>query len=99
MSTPDSVDLGEASQREDLATTSKGLNIVLAMHCEPGHSNASFGLAKRLRDRGHKVTYLGLMDARRTVTEQGFEFVSFAEDILPEGATRNSGEPPGGLRM
>jgi zeaxanthin glucosyltransferase len=67
-----------------------GLNIVLAMHCEEGHSNSSFGLAKRLRDRGHRVIYLGLMDASKLVLAQGFEFVPFAEDILPEGALRES---------
>src|SRR5580658_3645804 len=67
-----------------------GLNIVLAMHCEEGHSNGSFTLAKRLRERGHRVTYLGLMDASKLVMAQGFEFVPFAEDILPEGALRES---------
>ena len=75
------------------------LNIVLAMHCEEGHGNASFGLAKHLRSRGHRVIYLGLMDSRKLVIEQGFEFVPFAEDILPEGALRESmeshaGSPP-----
>jgi zeaxanthin glucosyltransferase len=67
-----------------------GLNIVLAMHCEEGHSNGSFTLAKRLRERGHRVTYLGLMDASKLVMAEGFEFVPFAEDILPEGALRES---------
>ena len=76
--------------------STRGLNIVLAMHREEGHCNASFGLAKCLRDRGHRVTYLGLMDARKLVTEQGFEFVPFAEDILPEGALRESANLPTG---
>ncbi len=76
--------------------STRGLNIVLAMHREEGHCNASFGLAKCLRDRGHRVTYLGLMDARKLVTEQGFEFVPFAEDILPEGALRESAKLPTG---
>ena len=44
-----------------------GLNIVLAMHCDEGPCNGSFGLAKRLRDRGHRVIYLGLMDASKLV--------------------------------
>jgi UDP:flavonoid glycosyltransferase YjiC (YdhE family) len=70
-----------------------GLNIVVAMHHEEGHCNGSFGLAKRLRDRGHKVIYLGLMDARKVVIEQGFEFVPLAEEILPEGALLESTEP------
>jgi zeaxanthin glucosyltransferase len=69
-----------------------GLNIVVAMHHEEGHCNGSFGLAKRLRDRGHRVIYLGLMDARKVVIEQGFEFVPLAEEILPEGALLESTE-------
>jgi zeaxanthin glucosyltransferase len=71
----------------------RGLNIVVAIHHEEGHCNASFGLARRLRDRGHRVIYLGLMDARKLVIDQGFEFVPFAEDILPEGAVRESADP------
>jgi zeaxanthin glucosyltransferase len=73
-----------------------GLNIVLAMHCEEGHCNGSFGLAKHLRDRGHRVIYLGLMDASKLVIKQGFEFVPFAEGILPEGELRKSTESPTG---
>jgi zeaxanthin glucosyltransferase len=71
-----------------------GLNVVLAMHREEGHCYASFGLARRLRDRGHRVIYLGLMDARKLVNGQGFEFVPFAEDILPEGALPGSAGSP-----
>jgi len=66
------------------------MNIVVAMHHEEGHCNGSFGLAKCLRDSGHRVIYLGLMDARKLVIEQGFEFVPFAEEILPEGALTGS---------
>jgi zeaxanthin glucosyltransferase len=90
-------DSTNASPREALTMRpTKALNIVLAMHREEGHCNASFGLAKYLRECGHMVTYLGLMDARKLVVEQGFEFVPFAEDILPEGALRESANLPAG---
>ncbi len=68
------------------------MNIVVAMHHEEGHCNGSFGLTKRLRDRGHRVIYLGLMDARKVIVEQGFEFVPFAEDILPLASVEESTE-------
>jgi UDP:flavonoid glycosyltransferase YjiC (YdhE family) len=97
MSIVDDRDLTGASTVEDLASSSSTrLNVVFAMHCEPGHGNASFGLARRLRDRGHRVTYLGLTDSRKLVIGQGFEFVPFAEDILPEGTLQESTEPLSG---
>ena len=74
-------------------SSGSSLNIVFAMHCEEGHCNASFGLARLLRERGHRVIYLGLMEARRFVIAQGFEFVPFADDILPEAALGESSAP------
>jgi len=64
------------------------LQIVIAIYHGAGHINSSFSLARRLRDRGHRVVYLGLAATRKLVVQNGFEFVAFAEDIVPEAANR-----------
>lgn len=52
---------------------------------EIGHTNATFGLARRLRARGHDVVYLSLADVQDHVRAQGWEFVPFFEDVFPRG--------------
>jgi len=52
---------------------------------EIGHTNATFGLARRLRARGHDVFYLSLADVQDHVRSQGWEFVPFFEDVFPKG--------------
>ncbi|HEY3439517.1 MAG TPA: glycosyltransferase [Paludibaculum sp.] len=69
------------------------LQIVFAVHCGAGHTNSSFSLARQLRDRGHRVVYLGLAAARPLVVQNGFEFVPFAEDIVPETAYQPTAGP------
>jgi len=59
------------------------LTVVFAMLAEGGHYTGTFRLARRLRERGHQVLYLGLACSRELVREQGFEFRAFAEDLLP----------------
>jgi len=59
------------------------LTIVFAFHPGAGHINSSLTLARPLRERGHRIVYYGLADARPFVIEAGFEFVSFAEEIVP----------------
>ena len=49
---------------------------------EIGHTNATFGLARRLRARGHDVIYLSLADVQDHVRAQGFEFIPFFEDVF-----------------
>ena len=48
--------------------------------------NATFALARRLRQRGHRVIYLGIPDSEARVREQGFEFLPIFERIFPRGA-------------
>ena len=52
---------------------------------EIGHTNATFGLARRLRARGHDVFYLSLADVQDHVRSQGWEFTPFFEDVFPKG--------------
>ena len=63
----------------------KRLNILFAMHFEPGHHVGTFRLAKQLQSRGHEIAYLGIPELRELVENQGFKFVPFAEDLLPPG--------------
>lgn len=41
---------------------------------EAGHMNASFGLARELKNRGHRVIYVSIDDYRAIIEAQGFEF-------------------------
>ena len=59
------------------------LTIAFAMHQEPGHHMGTFRLAKALRSRGHRVVYLGIPDLKTVIEEHNFEFIPFADDLLP----------------
>jgi MGT family glycosyltransferase len=52
---------------------------------EWGHINPTLHLAKTLRRRGHRVSYVGLADAEESIRRQGFEFATICRDILPQG--------------
>lgn len=52
-----------------------------------GHLNPMVALAKELESRGHQITFFGLLDAERTVRAANLDFVSFAEEEYPVGAT------------
>ena len=56
---------------------------MLAMLSEAGHYTGTFRLARSLRDRGHRIVYLGIADFEPLVKSQGFAFVPFAADLLP----------------
>ncbi len=53
-----------------------------------GHILPTFRVAKALRDRGHRVCYLGIADTAETIRTQGFEFVEILGDVLPTGSAR-----------
>jgi len=48
--------------------------------------NATFALARRLRQRGHRIIYLGIPDSATRVRSQGFEFLPVFEPVFPQGA-------------
>ena len=55
------------------------------MLSENGHYTGTFRLARSLQARGHRIFYVGLADFEGLVKQQGFEFISFAEDLLSKG--------------
>ncbi len=59
--------------------------IVFAPYPETGHLNATFKIAKALKERGHRLFYLGLADFTDAVRQQGFEFRAMLEDLFPKG--------------
>jgi UDP:flavonoid glycosyltransferase YjiC (YdhE family) len=71
------------------------------MLAETGHYTGTFRLARSLRAQGRRVVYVGTADFAETVRAQGFEFVAFAEDLLPAGYLRSFAAalaaPPRGL--
>jgi zeaxanthin glucosyltransferase len=77
------------------------LTIAFAMLSENGHYTGTFRLARSLRERGHRISYVGLADFEGLVKKQGFEFISFSEDLLPKGYLQDFitslSNPPGGI--
>src|SRR4051812_33243366 len=59
--------------------------IVFFPLAETGHTNATFGLARRLQQRGHDVSYLSLADIQDHVCSQGWKFTPVFEDVFPKG--------------
>lgn len=57
--------------------------IAVFLDLDEGHSHSIFQLLRRLEARGHRVCCLGLSPAGRSAREQGFEFVTIIEDVLP----------------
>ena len=74
-------------------STARQLHIVFAVHCAAGHTTSSLPLARRLQDRGHRITYVGLPAGRKLVVDNAFEFVPFADDILRETAGQSPAGP------
>ena len=52
---------------------------------ESGHLNTMLPLGQELQKRGHGVTLMGLLDARRKTLAAGLEFRPLAEEEFPEG--------------
>ncbi len=77
------------------------LTIAFAMLSENGHYTGTFRLARSLQSRGHRIIYIGLADFEELVVNQGFEFISFAEDLLPKGYLQEFittlSNPPSGI--
>ncbi|PYS91299.1 MAG: hypothetical protein DMF64_12805 [Acidobacteria bacterium] len=48
--------------------------------------NPTFALARKLRNRGHRVHYLCIPDTEARIRSQGFEFTPVFSHVFPEGA-------------
>jgi zeaxanthin glucosyltransferase len=53
-----------------------------------GHLNPTLALARKVRQRGHDVFFLGLPDCEPEVRAAGFEFRIFAERQIPVGSRK-----------
>jgi MGT family glycosyltransferase len=62
-----------------------------------GHLNASFKIAKRLKQRGHRVCYVGLTEHRDYVRAQGFEYLAIFADLFPQKPERREPNAPGSV--
>ena len=63
-----------------------------------GHINALTALAVTLVERGHRVTLLGPLDARRWLADDRIGFHAIARDTHPEGALQDDTSRMGRLR-
>jgi MGT family glycosyltransferase len=52
----------------------------------PSHLSNMTSLARKVRERGHEVFFIGLLDAQATIRAAGFEFYPVAEREFPVGA-------------
>ena len=57
-------------------------NILIAMGPYTGHLNASFAIAKLLKQEGHHIIYVSPYDLYDEVLTQGFQFEQVLEDIF-----------------
>ncbi|QDS91976.1 MurG-like transferase [Roseimaritima multifibrata] len=51
----------------------------------PGHLNPTLAIGWQLRERGHKVTFVGVRDAQRAVNAAGLEYHPLGETAFPTG--------------
>jgi MGT family glycosyltransferase len=51
-----------------------------------GHLNPMFALGRELQRRGHRVTFIGVLDAQTTTLAAGLEFRAISESEYPFGA-------------
>jgi hypothetical protein len=63
-------------------------NVTFFLEHEEGHLLPTFQLAKRLTERGHQVSYIGLADAADLIERQGYPFLPILEHLFPKGSTR-----------
>lgn len=66
-------------------------NVMFTADLEEGNIFATFGLAKQLRSRGHKVVYAGVSDAEAFVRAEGFMFIPLLLASYPGGSKYSSG--------
>lgn len=61
----------------------------LGLYCpaETGHLNTMLPLGQSLQQRGHRVTYFGVPDAKAKVESAGLGFYPLGEQVFPPGTT------------
>jgi MGT family glycosyltransferase len=73
-------------------TDAAARSLRLAVLCPevPGHMNPFLTLMHELRSRGHRLTFVGKLDAERKVCDAGFEFLPIGESEFPPGSWNRS---------
>jgi UDP:flavonoid glycosyltransferase YjiC (YdhE family) len=71
--------------------------IAFMMLPQIGHLNASFKIAKRLKQRGHHVSYVGLTEHQDYVRAQGFEYLPIFAELFPQKPERRQPTAPPGV--
>jgi len=61
------------------------MHIGLYCPAETGHLNTMLPLGEALQNRGHRVTFVGIEDARSKVEAAGIDFFPIAAEALPAG--------------
>jgi zeaxanthin glucosyltransferase len=59
--------------------------IVFCPHPEPGHVNPVLRIAKRLKQRGHRIAFAGPPDVGDLLAGEGMEFIPVLTELLPRG--------------
>ncbi|MGD1902191.1 MAG: glycosyltransferase [Geitlerinemataceae cyanobacterium] len=62
------------------------MHIGLYCPAETGHLNTMLPLGEALQARGHRVTFVGIEDARDKVEAARLDFFAIATNVLPEGS-------------
>src|SRR5260221_4366202 len=72
-------------------------NIILMPFHWASDMNSTFALARKLRNRGHRVHYLCIPDTEERIRAQGFDFIPIFDRVFPKGALTQqySGEAQG----
>jgi len=63
----------------------KMYTILFIMLPEAGHINSTLKLCKQLKNRGHRVVYVGIPDVEEFVTRHGIVFFPVGEKYVPKG--------------
>jgi zeaxanthin glucosyltransferase len=67
------------------------MKILFKIYPQKSHINATFPLARTLRERGHEVIYAGIAPLQAHVAAQGFTYHVQTNDIFPWAEQKSSG--------
>ena len=61
----------------------------LGLYCpaETGHLHTMLPLGQALQQRGHQITFYGILDAQPQVSAAGIDFHALGEQVFPQGST------------